>query len=151
MRKIEALMCAAVQKFADGRSTTRNVWRSGNTAVIDHVTGIRGTATYLHTIDVELHGNLIATIYPNSQNMYVMDAGWQTVTTKSRLNALLRTFTAFSSITQTKGQWTIHALRDGTVSEDWCGRASVPFTIDWNRWQLQTARAIAEKACPSIA
>ena len=151
MRKIEALMIAAVQTFADGRKTTKNIWRSGNTAVIDRVTGIRGTAGYLHTIDVELHGNLIATIYPNSQNMYLMDSDWQTVTTKSRLNALCRAFTACSEIRQVKGVWHIDCLRDGTVTEEWCGRASVPFTIDWNRWAMQAARAVAERACPAIA
>ena len=151
MRKIEALMIAAVQTFADGRKTTKNRWRSGNTEVIDHVTGIRGTATYLHTIDVELHGNLIATIYPDSQNMYLMDAGWQSVTTKSRLNALCKAFTACSGIYSKKGEWQIDCLRDGTPTEEWCGRASVAFTIDWNRWAMQCAHTIAEQSCPSIA
>ena len=151
MRKIEALMIAAVQTFADGRETTKNNWRSGNTEVIDRVTGIRGTAGYLHTIDVELHGNLIATIYPSSCNMYLMDAGWQTVTTKSRLNALCQAFTAFSGIYSKKGEWQIDCLRDGTPTEKWCGRASVAFTIDWNRWAMQTARAVAEQSCPAIA
>ena len=144
MRKIEALMIAAVQTFADGRRTTKNRWRSGNTEVIDHVTGIRGTAGYLHTIDVELHGNLIATIYPDSQNMYLMDAGWKTVTTKSRLNALCKAFTACSGIYLKKGEWQIECLRDGTPTEKWSGRASVAFTIDWNRCALISARAIKQ-------
>lgn len=146
MRKIEALMIDAVQRFADGRTTVRNRWRSGNTEVIDHVTGVRGTSSYLHTIDVELHGNLIATIYPDSQSMYLMDAGWQTVTTKSRLNALCKAFTACSGIYSKRGEWQIDCLRDGTPTEAWCGRAAVAFTVDWNRWAMQTARAIAEKA-----
>ena len=146
MRKIEALMIDAVQRFADGRTTTKNTWKCGNTEVIDRITGVRGTANYLHTIDVELHGNLIATIYPSSCNMYLMDADWKTVTTKSRLNALCRAFTACSGIYSKRGQWHIDCLRDGTPTEKWCGRASVAFTIDWNRWAMQAAHAIAEKA-----
>lgn len=151
MRKIEALMIAAVQTFADGRKTCKASWKSGNTEVIDRVSGIRGTGDYSHTIDVELHGNLIATIYPSSCSMYLMDAGWETATTKSRLNALCHAFTAYSGIYSVKGQWMIDGLRSGATTEEWCGMASVPFTIDWNRWQMQTARTIAEKACPAIA
>ncbi len=33
------------------------------------------------------HGNLIATYYPSDGSLVLEDAGWQTVTTKSRLNA----------------------------------------------------------------
>ena len=127
MRKIEALMIAAVQTFADGRKTTKNSWRSGNTEVIDHHTGVYGTFTYEHQIQVKLHGNLIATIYPSSCNMFLMDAGWETVTTKSRLNALCRAFTAYSGIYSVEGKWLIDGLKDGTPTEKWCGRASVPF------------------------
>jgi len=151
MRKIEALMIAAVQTFADGRKTTKNRWRSGNTEVIDRVTGIRGTATYLHQIDVELHGNLIAIIYPDSCNMYLMDADYKTVTTKSRLNALCKAFTARSGIYSKNGEWHIDGLRDGTPTEKWSGHASVTFTVDWNRWAMQAARAVAEQSCPAIA
>ena len=151
MRKIEALMIAAVQTFADGRETTKSSWRSGNTEVIDHHTGVYGTFTYEHQIEVKLHGNLIATIFPSSSNMHLMDAGWKTNTTKSRLNALCRAFTACSGIYSKKGDWHIDCLRDGTPTEKWCGMASVAFTIDWNRWAMQCARTIAEQSCPSIA
>ena len=74
MRKIESQMCAAVQSNID--------WKSGNTEVtIDKET---------NTSSVYLHGNLIATVTDNDMTIY--DGGWQTVTTKSRLNALCTEF-----------------------------------------------------------
>ena len=70
MRKIESQMCAAVQKNID--------WQSGNTSVhFDPETGVSV---------VRLHGNKIAEV--SDTDMTIFDGGWQTVTTKSRLNAL---------------------------------------------------------------
>ena len=74
MRKIEKQMCAAVQSNKD--------WQSGNTSVhFDPETGISV---------VRLHGNKIAEVSDN--DMTIFDGGWQTVTTKSRLNALCEYF-----------------------------------------------------------
>ena len=73
MRLIEEQMCSAV--------INRNDWRKDNTEVI-----------YSPSRDVScvyLHKNLIATIDANSVEVY--DGGWQTVTTKSRLNAIINT------------------------------------------------------------
>ena len=70
MRKIESQMCAAVQ-------SNKN-WQSGNTSVhFDPETGVS---------IVRLHGNKIAEV--SDTDMTIFDGGWQSVTTKSRLNAL---------------------------------------------------------------
>ena len=69
MRKIERLMNAAI---SNGKN-----WSSSNTTVT-------------HTDDVaqvRLHGNLIAEIGDNFIRLF--DGGWQSNTTKSRLNAIL--------------------------------------------------------------
>ena len=74
MRKIETQMNAAIQ-------ANRN-WQSGNTSVhFDAETGVSV---------VRLHGNKIAEIDDNS--MTIFDGGWQSTTTKSRLNALCEEF-----------------------------------------------------------
>jgi len=75
MRKIEALMNNAI--------TAKNDWQSGNTAVT-HSPGdvINGPVSH-----VFLHGNKIAEVGDNFIRLF--DGGWQTVTTKSRLNAIL--------------------------------------------------------------
>jgi len=72
VRKIERQMCDAI---ANGRD-----WKSGNTQVI----------TINDVAWVYLHGNHIATVTDNSVSVY--DGGWQSVTTKSRLNAILHGF-----------------------------------------------------------
>ena len=74
MRKIESQMCAAVQGNKD--------WQSGNTSV--HFDAESGVSV------VRLHGNKIAEI--DDTSMTIFDGGWQTTTTKSRLNALCQEF-----------------------------------------------------------
>ena len=71
MRLIEEQMCSAV--------INKNDWRKDNTEVM-----------YSPSRDVccvYLHKNLIATIDNNTVEIY--DGGWQSNTTKSRLNALI--------------------------------------------------------------
>ena len=68
MRKIETQMCDAIQNNKD--------WKLKNTQVIT----IEGVSF------VYLHGNQIATIDEDSMTIY--DGGYQSKTTKSRLNAL---------------------------------------------------------------
>jgi hypothetical protein len=72
MRKIEQQMCEAIQ-------SNKN-WASGNTSVITEDT----------TSKVYLHGNHIATV--GDDFMTIFDGGYQSVTTKSRLNALCDEF-----------------------------------------------------------
>jgi hypothetical protein len=72
MRKIETLMNEAINKSVD--------WKLDNTEV-SYYSG--------HDISrVYLHNNLIAEIGPTYLQMF--DGGWQTQTTKSRLNAILQ-------------------------------------------------------------
>ena len=47
---------------------------------------------YSDSVDVYLHGNHIATLDLTNDNLTIKDGGWQSVTTKSRLNALLDEF-----------------------------------------------------------
>ena len=88
MRKIESQMCAAVQKNID--------WQSANTSVhFDPETGVSV---------VRLHGNKIAEI--DDTSMTIFDGGWQTTTTKSRLNALCQEFCiAGEGVFQKDFQW----------------------------------------------
>ena len=72
MRKIESLMNRAISAGTD--------WKNANTQVIN-ADGVSS---------VYLHGNLIAEI--TDEAMKIFDGGWQSNTTKSRLNALLSAF-----------------------------------------------------------
>jgi hypothetical protein len=81
MRSIETAMNRAIRYEQD--------WRKDNTEVevIHH--GIHGTFSYEKEIVVKLHGNKIARIFPSTRRMILSSCGWQTNTTKSRLNAIL--------------------------------------------------------------
>jgi len=74
MRKIEEQMCNAVSHNID--------WKNGNTSV--HFNEENGESI------VRLHGNKIAVI--GDDFLQIFDGGWQSNTTKSRLNALCDAF-----------------------------------------------------------
>ena len=93
MRKIESQMIAAIK----GK---RN-WASGNTSV-HYNKDYKSSAVYLH-------GNLIAIVYENDAELF--DAGYKTVTTKSRLNAICQEFgVPGEGIFQKDFQWYVHKL-----------------------------------------
>ena len=108
MRKIESLMIQAVKNGRD--------WKSGNTSVDVTDNGII----------VRLHGNKIAHIEPWDQVIFVTDAGWQTTTTKSRLNALLAgVCDGRGRIFQKDFVWHLERGLDATE----------PYTVEMNRNQ----------------
>ena len=74
MRKIESEMTSAISRHAD--------WKKANTSV--HYNAEEGVSI------VRLHGNKIAEI--GDDFMTIFDGGWQSVTTKSRLNAIFADF-----------------------------------------------------------
>jgi len=87
MRKIEKQMNQALRTF-------RN-WSSGNTTV---------TSTP-NEMKVHLHGNHIATLDKITMDLFIFDGGWQSNTTKSRLNAILDEFCNGSSVFQRDFIW----------------------------------------------
>jgi len=84
MRKIEQQMNEAILNRQD--------FRKDNTEVI----------TISDCSFVYLHGNHIATV---GDTLDICDAGWQTVTTKSRLNALLNEFAEGCYLFQKNFDW----------------------------------------------
>jgi hypothetical protein len=85
MRKIEAQMNQAITASKD--------WRSANTEVINE----DGVSI------VKLHGNKIAEVGDTWLRLF--DGGWQSVTTKSRLNAILRVHGNGEGIFQKNFEW----------------------------------------------
>ena len=76
MRQIERQMNEAILNGKD--------FFKSNTSVENYI-----TETGAREAVVKLHGNHIATV---GDTLQISDAGWQTVTTKSRLNALCNEF-----------------------------------------------------------
>ena len=90
MRKIERQMNEAILNRKD--------FFSSNTSVENYVNNITGVREAV----VKLHGNHIATV---GETLQICDAGWQTVTTKSRLNALCNEFAYGCYVFQKNYDW----------------------------------------------
>ena len=103
MRKVEQQMNSALRN--------RKNFSSGNTTVIQNDD---------NTADIFLHGNCIGyvdysgKIAPTSGTLKISDAGWQTVTTKSRLNALCDEFAYGCYVFQKNFDWFLGDV-DGNV------------------------------------
>ena len=79
-------------------------WKLDNTEVI----------SCSNVTDVFLHGNLIARVGETWLELF--DGGWQTATTKSRLNAILKGFgVAGESVFQKAGEWFVRVHEDFKV------------------------------------
>ena len=91
MRKIETDMNRAIRG-------QRN-WAGSNTTVMTDDAGLYST--------VYLHGNKIASYSHVTRDLEILDGGWQSVTTKSRLNALLSEFKPGFGVFQKNWTWFI--------------------------------------------
>ena len=97
MRKIEQQMNRAI--------VNKNDWTNSNT----------------DCSSVYLHGNQIATVDHNTNAVKLSSCGWQSVTTKSRLNAILQEVIVGASVFQRNWNWFInynnvtHDFNDGMI------------------------------------
>ena len=91
MRKIERQMNQAIRE--------RRNWAGSNTTVMINENNNKAK--------VYLHGNLIAEVC--DEFVAIFDGGWQSVTTKSRLNALLDEFRPHVGVVQRNFDWFIVA------------------------------------------
>ena len=66
-------------------------------------------------MDVFLHGNHIASLDTATNKLTIKDGGWQSVTTKSRLNALLDEFVPSMGIFQKDWVWYLSDRLTGSV------------------------------------
>ena len=89
MRKIESQMNRAI--------INKNDWSNSNT-VVEYNSNTDCSAVYLHN-------NRIATVDHNTNALKLSSCGWQSVTTKSRLNAILQGLIAGASVYQKQFNW----------------------------------------------
>ena len=107
MRKIESEMQAAIAE--------RRNWSKSNTCV---------SVDSDNNTTVTLHGNTIATIF-NNGDMRLSSCGWETVTTKSRLNAILDVFFHNLGIWQRDFTWYIGSPHEDKQDEFFDGYSIV--------------------------
>ena len=97
MRKIEMMMNSAIRY--------RKNFSSGNTTV----------RAFRESVEVYLHGNNIASLDTATNELTLKDGGWQSNTTKSRLNALLDEFVPSMGIFQKNWEWFVSDRLTGQV------------------------------------
>ena len=93
MRKIEMEMNSAIRhrrNFSKANTSVR-CFKNRNGITTD--------------VDVFLHGNHIASLDTATNALTIKDGGWQSVTTKSRLNAILDEFVPSMGIFQKDWTW----------------------------------------------
>ena len=111
MRKIETQMNTAIK--------SQKNWAGSNTTVI--------TEDDIST--VMLHGNHIATYYHNTKELTLFDGGWQSNTTKSRLNALCNEFAIGFGVFQKNFNWFISDFSDD--KKDFADGITVNYSGCW--------------------
>ena len=70
---------------------------------------------YCEESKVFLHGNHIATYDHVNKELTLFDGGWQTVTTKSRLNALCNEFATGFGVFQKNWNWFVSDFQNKTI------------------------------------
>ena len=111
MRKIETQMNMAIK--------SQKNWCSGNTQVITDNGFSR----------VFLHGNHIATYNHVTKELTLFDGGWQSNTTKSRLNALCNEFATGFSVFQKNWDWFISDFKN--VKKEFVSNTIVNYNGCW--------------------
>ena len=99
MRKIETEMNNAIRN--------KIAWSKSNTVT-----------TFDNTIEncfVYLHGNHIATYNYVNEELSLFDGGWQSNTTKSRLNALCNEFATGFGVFQKNWDWFVGDFQNKTI------------------------------------
>jgi len=100
MRKIERQM---LQAIVDGKD-----WSKDNTRV-ETEKGYRST--------VYLHGHRIAVYYPNGMDLHINNCGYETNTTKSRLNVLIDFVFGGIGNGIYQSNWNWFLVRDGKTTD----------------------------------
>ena len=100
MRKIEKKMNFAL--------SNKGNWGNGNTSVFFYPEE--------NVSEVRLHGNLIAWLDHSKQSLGISSCGYETVTTKSRLNALLYEFNTGMKVIQKNFEWYVKDFQGKKVS-----------------------------------
>ena len=119
MRKLETRMNNAIR----GRKN----FSSSNTTV--KTTSFFDNDIYCEESEVFLHGNHIATYNYDLKELSLYDGGWQSNTTKSRLNALLFEFATGFSVFQKNWEWFISDFQN--VKKEFVDNTIVNYNGCW--------------------
>jgi hypothetical protein len=145
MRKIEAQTIKAIRDLFTMANFAGVYFKKGNTIVEQNHHGIPHTMGYRRIISARLHGSEIFAIESDDNRAFYASCGFETNTTKSRLNVLMSCFSAQCGIYQKNFQW---YLSDGYAplsdpDKEWEGSCWLPSRIDadsyhWEQVEMLT-------------
>ena len=127
MRKIEARMVEAIRETIADPYLTGQTFKAGNTVVFQTSGGTVRTPNFYRYVEVIFCDTVIALIEPQSGRMTLHSGGYRTVTTKSRLNAILDSMGDNFSIAQDKGEWKLY--RNGYFYENFYDGRTFTLTL----------------------
>ena len=104
MRQIEKNMNTAIK--------SQKNWAGSNTTVFTENDSAYGLESKVY-----LHGNHIATYNHTLKELELYDGGWQSNTTKSRLNALCYEFATGFGVFQKNWEWFVGDFQNKTVKD----------------------------------
>ena len=104
MRQIETQMNTAIRN--------KKNWAGSNTTVFTENDSAFGLESKVY-----LHGNHIATYNYANKELSLFDGGWQSNTTKSRLNALCNEFATGFGVFQKNFNWFVGDFQNKTVKD----------------------------------
>ena len=119
MRKLETNMNNAIR--------SKKNFSSSNTTV--KTTSFFNNDVYCEESKVFLHGNHIATYDHVTKELALFDGGWQSNTTKSRLNALCYEFATGFGIFQKNWEWFISDFKN--VKKEFVSNTIVNYNGCW--------------------
>ena len=105
MRKIESAMIQAIRDAISDPYTKGQQFKGGNTIVFCNGNGVVHAPGFTRWIEIIFHNTVIALIEPQTSRISLYTGGYKTPTTKSRLNAILGSFSNGFYIEQKKGEW----------------------------------------------
>lgn len=146
MRKIEAQSVRAVRDLFTMADFVGVYFKKGNMAIEQNHHGVMHTTGFSRIISARLHGNEIFAIEPNENRAFYSSCGFETNTTKSRLNLFMKCFSPQCGIYQKRFQWFLSDAYAPISDPDkeWEGSCWLPSKIDDSSFYWQQVEALTK-------
>jgi len=146
MRKIEAQSIRAIRDLFMMPYFAGVYFKKGNMIVEQNHHGVSYTPGYRRIISARLHGSEIFAIEPGDNRVFYDSCGFETNTTKSRLNLFMRCFSDHCGIYQKDFQW---FLSDGYAAlsdhdKEWPGSTWLPLRVDDSSFYWRQVEALTK-------
>jgi hypothetical protein len=146
MRKIEAQTIKAIRDLFTMADFAGVYFKKANMIVEQNHHGIAHTVGYRRIISARLHGSEIFAIEPDHNRAFYDSCGFETNTTKSRLNVLMSCFSSQCGIYQKHFEWYLsdEYARSSDPDNKWNGFCWLPSRIDADSYHWKQVEMLAK-------